>query len=118
MTTTLPGTRPPELPSRPNALWRAWFGVALIPIGLITAFAVGEALYAAFGHDAGTGPWWVELVVTVGVLAVCLAPCVLATASGRQAGRPGRIPAGIGFLAGLALVVLTLITEIGDLVRR
>ena len=73
-------------------------------------------------EDPGTAPVWVEIAVTACVLAVCLVPCVTAVSFGRRAAaggdRRGRWPAAIGFLAGLSFVVLTLVTEIGDVVRR
>jgi hypothetical protein len=104
-------------------LTRAWGGVALVPVFFLLAFAAGEGLYSAFGYSSGgTAPVWVEIIVLVAVLAICLVPCVAAAYAGQRASgagdRRGRIPAAIGLLAGAAWIVMSLVSTIADLVRR
>ena len=96
-----------------NAITRAWIAVALIPVFFFLGFAVGEVLYAVFGYkpENDDAPLWVDLIVSLLVLSVTLAPCVGSVIYGRRASRSGSrtawMPAAVGGFAGAALVVLT-----------
>ena len=113
MTVQTPHPRPALTSSQPDLLARAWTGVALIPVFFFVGFAVGELLYAVLGYkpENDDAPLWVELITSLTVLAIPLAPCIGAVTYGRRAsraGRPGaRAPIAIGALAGAGLVILT-----------
>ena len=117
-----PRTRAPADPGR--WLRRAWTAVVLVPFFFLLGFAVGEGMYAVLGYDPGTGdaPVWADLVALAPVVVVVLVPCVAAVVSGTRAlrggDRRGRVPLVIGAAAGVALLVLTIVSEVGDLVRR
>lgn len=116
--------RPTPTPEAASSwLTRAWAAVALVPLFFFLAFAVGEGLYSAFGYDSGgTAPGWVELIVFAGVLTVVLIPCAGAAYAGRRSSRAGDrrglIPMAIGLIAGAGWIILSLVSTIGDLVRR
>ncbi|WP_404387432.1 hypothetical protein [Humibacillus xanthopallidus] len=105
-------------------LTKAWVGVALVPAFFFIAFAVGEWLYSMLGHQPGSGdaPLWVVLVTTVLILAVAVAPCLVAVHYGRRAVRAGdprgRVPLVLAWLLAAGLVVLTVVSEVGNLVRQ
>jgi hypothetical protein len=124
MKTMQQSQRPAPGPAEAS-LWlgRAWGAIALVPVFFLIAFAVGEGLYSAFGYDSGgSAPVWVELIVLVAVVAVCLVSCAAAVYAGRRAiragNRSGRIPEYVGLIAGAGWIILALVTTIADLVRR
>ncbi len=91
----------------------------LIPVFFLLAFAVGEATLAILGHPSGGDvPTWASLIADVTTLAVFLAPCVAAVAFGRRAERAGlhgaAVPVVIAVVAGAAVIILTIITELGN----
>ncbi|MGZ4574129.1 MAG: hypothetical protein ACXVXY_03905, partial [Mycobacteriaceae bacterium] len=106
----------------PAGVWlgRAWIAVVLIPVFFILAFAVGEVLHSLMGYlpeNSGI-PLWVDLVATIAAIAVSLVPCTAAVLYGRRANslgaRGGLIPLCVGALAGLGLLILSIVTIIGD----
>jgi hypothetical protein len=71
---------------------RAWISVALLPIGVLLAFVVGEGLATLFGHDTGSGelaPLWVVLLAGVPAILVALVPAGFAIGFGLRARRAG-----------------------------
>ena len=106
-------------PSRPGP-WvsRSWAAVVLIPVFFVLAFALGYVLYDLFGYkpENDDAPLWVELTTTFVVLTVSLMPCVAAVMFGRHAAttgdRRGLAPMGIGMIAGVGLIVLSITTLI------
>jgi hypothetical protein len=104
---------------RQTWLGRAWASVALIPVFAFASFALGYALYDVLGYkpENADAPLWVAVGVGLVLLVVFLVPCAGAIAFGRRAGRPGRVPAALGALVGLALVVLTVVSTVGDALR-
>jgi uncharacterized integral membrane protein len=115
----------PVVPTNQQTPWltRAWVGVVLVPVFLFFAFAVGEGLYSMFGYDAGTtdAPLWVVVLVSLLVIAVIAIPCALAIHYGQRAVRAGdhrgRIPLVIGWVVGLGAVALTIVSEVGNVLR-
>ncbi|EWT00295.1 hypothetical protein N865_16500 [Intrasporangium oryzae NRRL B-24470] len=87
-------------------------------------FAVGEGLYSLFGYapETGDAPGWVVVVVSAVTVLVVLVPCVAAVYFGRRAmtagNRRGLWPVVIGAVAGFGLIALTVISEVGDALRR
>jgi hypothetical protein len=96
-----------------RVLARAWMWVALIPVFFFVGFAVGELLYAVLGYkpENDDAPLWVDLIASLGALAVTLVPCGGAVIYGRRGSRTGnhraQVAMAIGMLTGVALVVLT-----------
>lgn len=91
---------------------RAWIAVALIPVVFILAFMLAQGLYSLMGYlPENTVPLWVDLVASGVTLAVCLLPCGAAVLYGRRAAsaedRRGLVPALLGSLAGLGVIILT-----------
>jgi MFS family permease len=111
-----PSTLPP---SRDAALGRAWTAVVLIPVFAVASFVLGYVLYDLLGYkpENNDAPLWVDVVVALVLLVVLLVPCVGAVVFGRRAGRPGRVPAVLGALAGLGLTTLTVVTTVADALR-
>ena len=115
-----------DTPTEQDGQWltRAWVGVALVPAFFFIAFAVGEGLYSMLGHQPGSGdaPLWVVIVTSVLILAVAIAPCVVAVHYGRRAVRAGdsrgRVPLVVAWVLAAGLVVLTVVSEVGDLLRQ
>ena len=105
-------------------LTRAWVGVATIPVFFGIALAVGEGLYSMWGYEPGSGsaPLWVVIATTVLVLAVAVAPCLVAAHFGQRAVREGdprgRVPLVVAWLLAAGLVVLTVVSEVGNLLRQ
>lgn len=98
---------------------RAWWAVASIPVFLVVAFAVGEGVRSLLGYPSGSDiPLWASLVTDLAVLLVCALPAVVAIVLGRRARRGGvssaLAPAVIGAVVIAAVLVLTIVTEIGD----
>lgn len=118
--------RAPEPTVRDSNLWlrRAWVGVALVPVFFFVAFAVGEGVYALMGYkpENADAPVWAVVVASALVVVVVLIPCVAAVYFGRRAtkagDRRGMYPAVIGAVAGFGWVVLTIVSEVGNVVRR
>lgn len=120
MSNAAQGERPTE--TSPAGVWlgRAWIAVALIPVFFILAFAVGQVLYSLMGYlpeNAGI-PLWVDLAATIPTLAVFLVPCAAAALYGRRVNsvgdRRGLAPLGIGALAGLGLLILSIVTIVSS----
>jgi hypothetical protein len=95
----------------------------LVPLFFFIAFAVGEGIYALMGYkpENADAPVWAVIVASALVLLVVLIPCVAAVYSGRRAiksgDRRGMYPAVIGAVAAVGWVVLTIVTEVGNVVR-
>jgi hypothetical protein len=92
---------------------RAWISVALLPVGVLTAFVVGEGLASLFGYDTGSGelaPVWVVMAAGVPAMLVALVPAGLAVGYGlraRRAGDPrGVVPAIVGCALAAGFVAL------------
>lgn len=118
--------RPPVRSPRDSGDWlrRAWTAVVLVPVFFFLAFAVGEGMYAVLGYDpaAADTPVRVDLVALVPILVVALIPCAAAVFFGRRAtevaDRRGMVPLVIGAVAGVGVLVLTIVSEVGGIVRR
>ena len=118
--------RAPEPTIRDSNPWlrRAWAGVALVQLFFFIAFAVAEGLYAAMGYkpENADAPVWAVVVASALAVVVVLTPCVAAVYFGRRAikggDRRGLFPAVIGAVAGVGWVVLTIVSEVGNVVRR
>ncbi|HET7488165.1 MAG TPA: hypothetical protein VFJ85_09565 [Acidimicrobiales bacterium] len=103
-------------------LARAWAAVALVPVGFLLAMGAGEATVSVLGGSVGgDNAWWVTAASDLVALAVFAVPCAAAVTFGWRARRGGAphagVPLVIGALAGLAGVVLTVVTEFGDALR-
>lgn len=98
-----------------RSVTRAWISLALVPIFLILAIAVGEGLYALLGYEPenADAPFWVNLAASVPALLVMLVPSVSAGFYGWRAYRVGDrravVPAVLTVLIGLWFTVLTVI---------
>lgn len=116
----------PVVPTGQQAPWltRAWVGVVLVPVFFFIAFAVGEGLSSMLGYEAGTtdAPVWVVVLVSLVVVAIIAVPCAIAIHYGQKAVRAGdlrgRIPLVVGWVVGLGAIVLTLVSELGNVLRR
>lgn len=116
---------PPTTTSGDSGRWlrRAWGALALVPVFFLLAFAVGEALYGVLGYqpENADAPIWVVLVVLVPILVVVLTPCVAAVFYGRRArdsgDRRGVFPVAIGALVGVGWLVLSIVSEVGNIIR-
>lgn len=116
----------PEPTAAGSSPWlrRAWTGVALVPVFFVIALAVGEGIYAVMGYrpEDADAPIWAVVTASALVLLVVLIPCVAAVHFGRRAikggDRRGAVPAVIGAVAGVGWVALTVISEVGNAVRR
>lgn len=113
--------RPSGTPaSSGDPLGRAWIAVALIPVFFFLAFALGYVLYDLLGYkpENDDAPFWADLVATLPVIAISLAPCTAAVIYGRRSNglgdRRGLVPLVIGALAGLALAILSTASLIGS----
>ena len=118
--------RAPEPAVRDSSPWllRAWVSVALVPLFFFIAFAVGEGIYALMGYkpENADAPVWAVVGASALVILVVLIPCVAAVYFGRRAikggDRRGVFPAVIGAVAAVGWVVLTVVSEVGNVVRR
>lgn len=116
----------PAQAPRDSAPWlgRAWAAVVLVPVFWFIAFAVGQGMYALLGYkpENADAPVWVDVVALVPVIVVALIPCAAAVIFGRQARRGGDrrgvLPLVIATIAGVGLLVLTIVSEVGDIVRQ
>ncbi|HET8604693.1 MAG TPA: hypothetical protein VFM09_12250 [Marmoricola sp.] len=91
----------------------AWISVALVPVGFVLAFFVGEGLLTAQGYDSTDTsiPAGAVLLSAVPAIVVMLAPCAAAFALGwsaRDVDPRGRAPALVGVVLGSVFVVLNL----------
>lgn len=89
-----------SVPTGARHVRRAWLSLALLPVGLVGAFAVGEGLVTLLGaepHGDEVPPLWVALVAFTPAFAVFAVPAVLAwhqARLGAAAGdRRGVVPA-------------------------
>lgn len=103
---------------RESAL-RAWVGVALFPVFLFGSVIVTLLLYEAFGYkpENADAPLWVDSLIGLVAIAICLLPCAAAVFYGRQAYlagyRSGLIALAVGALAGLSVTALTVVSTLG-----
>ena len=95
---------------------RAWWSLALFPLSLAGAFAVGEGLASLFGHPAGgtdAAPVWVMLAAAGPALLVFVTPAVLAVVFARRAQREGdhggRVPMWVAVALATAFVLLNVV---------
>jgi hypothetical protein len=94
-----------------------------VPVFFLIAFALGEGLYSLLGYkpENADAPVWALLVVDIPVLLVVLIPCAAAVVFGRRSSqmgdRRGRLPLIIGVAAGVGWLVLTIVSEVGNIVR-
>lgn len=118
--------RPPKRTPPDSGRWlgRAWTAVVLVPVFFFIGFAVGEGMYALMGYEPANAdaPVWVVLVALTPAIVLVLIPCAAAVVFGRRAtkggDRRGMVPLVIGVIAGVGLLVLTIVSEVGDIVRR
>jgi hypothetical protein len=95
-----------------------------VPVFFFIGFAVGEGMYALLGYEPANAdaPMWVNLVALTPVIVVVLIPCAAAVFFGMRATRAGdrrgTVPMIIGMIAGVGLLVLTIVSEVGNIVRR
>lgn len=95
-------------------LRNAWIAIALIPVALVVAMVLGEAVIGALGYPAGekTPPLGLRAAVGIPASLLLIAPGVLAGIYGLRARRAGEarglVPAvgGIVFAAIFALQLL------------
>ena len=118
--------RAPDPRARDSNPWlrRAWVSVALVPLFFLIAFAVGEGIYALMGYkpEDADAPVPAVVVVSALVVAVVVIPCVAAVHFGRRAvkggDRRGVYPAVVGAVAAVGWVTLTVVSEVGNVLRR
>ena len=118
--------RPPARTPSDSGRWlgRAWTAVVLVPVFFFIGFAIGEGMYALMGYEPANAdaPVWVDLVALAPVIVVVLIPCAAAVFFGRRTtkggDRRGMVPLVMGVIAGVGLLVLTIVSEVGDIVRR
>ncbi len=101
---------------RSTNLARAWIAVALIPVGFVLAFVVGEGLYALLGYqpEVASEPWWVALVAAVPAIVLFLVPCAAAVWYGNKARAEGNraalLPMVLGLVFGLWMLVMNTVS--------
>jgi uncharacterized membrane protein YjgN (DUF898 family) len=100
----------------------AWIALAWLPVSLVLGFAAGEAMLSALGYSSGgSAPAWASAVSDVTALLVCVIPCIVAVVvawRARRADQPKAIrPLLVGVVLGTALVVITVVSTVGDIVR-
>lgn len=103
------------------ATWlsRAWLSVALTPVFFFVAFAVGEGIISGLGYTSGGSlPLRVTLLSDIGAVGAFLIPCVTAVWFGSKARRAGVhravVPMAIGIALGIGVLLLTIISELGN----
>jgi hypothetical protein len=102
-----------------NDVTRAWISVALLPVGVLAAFLVGEGLATLLGYDTGSGelaPVWVVIVAGVPAMLVALVPAGLAVGYGLRARRAGDsrgvVPAIVGCVLAASFVALNVMSYV------
>lgn len=98
---------------------RAWISVALVPVGVVAAMVVGDALASAFGYESGSGepaPLWVAAAAGIPSLLVAVVPGAFAVWFGLRARRAGdergQVPALVGGALGIGFVALNALSFI------
>ncbi len=109
----------PAPPVHSKDVVRAWVSVALLPVGLVLAFVVGEGLTTLLGHRAGSGelaPLWIVLLAGVPATIVALVPAGLAVGYGvrarRAKDRRGVVPEVVGCAIAVCLVGLNVMSYV------
>lgn len=113
MSTAVPHPAAPHH-ARGSAMHKAWWSLGLIPVGLLAAFLVGEAIPALLGYDIAstTPPWWVMALALLGSLIALALPLPItwrfsraAQAQGEHGSREPLIVAGafVGIFAAVTL---------------
>ena len=67
---------------------KAWWSLALLPVGFVAAFVVGEGLLALYGqepHADQMPPWWAVMGAGVPALVVFAVPMLVTLHFGRRA---------------------------------
>jgi hypothetical protein len=116
----------PLVPTGHETPWvtRAWIGVALVPVFFFIAFAVGEGLYSMLGYEAGSvnAPGWTIAGIAALTFAVVVIPCVIAIHYGRRAMKAGdlrgRTPMIIGWVVAAGWLVMSVVSEVGNVLAR
>jgi hypothetical protein len=99
----------------PN-LTRSWIAVALIPVGFVPAFVVGEGLYALLGHqpEVAPEPLSVAPVAAVPAIGLFLIPRASAVWYGNKAPvegyRAALLPMVVGVVLGLWMLVMNTVS--------
>jgi hypothetical protein len=92
----------------------AWCSLALYPLTLVAAFAIGEGLYSEITNDQGNIAAWQVLVAATPAMLVFVVPGVIAVALGRKAvrlgRRDGRVPAIVGTAIALGFVAQNILS--------
>ena len=87
---------------------RAWWSLALYPVALVAAFAIGEGLITLITDDVDDHTFWQVLVAGIPALIVFVVPGILAVTQGRKAMRlgctGGKAPAIVGGVIAIAFV--------------
>lgn len=102
-----------------DTLTRAWVSVALMPVFLLGSVILTLFLYELFGYkpENADAPLWVDSVIGLLAIAMCLVPCAAAVWYGRRSNvvgdRRGLIPMAVGAIAGLSVTVLTVVSTLG-----
>lgn len=83
---------------------------------------MGEGVTSLLGYPAGSAaPTWDTVVTDVAATVTVLLPCLAAVLYGRPAykagDRRGVLPAVLGTAAGLGWRILTIVSEVGNLLR-
>ena len=101
-------------------LRNAWVAVALLPVALVAAMAVGEGLISALGYSSTTPvPVGPVLLAAVPALLILIAPGITAVYYARRAYRAGRRDANVpAWIGGMAVVVMVVLNILGFLVGR
>lgn len=113
---------PEQRSGRSGRIATAWLILAWLPVSLVLAFIAGEGLVSALGYPVGgSNPAWVSIVTDAVTCAIAVLPCVLAAVVAwrdHRAQVDGALrPFVVAITLGLALVVITLVSLIGDLTR-
>ncbi|GAA1477544.1 hypothetical protein GCM10009623_19900 [Nocardioides aestuarii] len=113
-----------SVPTGARHVRRAWLSLALLPVALVAAFAVGEGLVTLLGaepHGAEAAPLWVVLLAFPPAFLLLSVPAALAWHQARLAAaegdRRGRVPAVIGGVVTGWFLLTNLASYVVDLVR-
>ena len=106
--------------ARRNIRWvrAAWVSVALVPVGVVLSFFVGEGLLTAQGYESSDSaiPVGVVLLAALPAVLVMLLPCLAAFGFGwrvRHEDPRGRVPAVVGLALGVAFLAINLVGLLG-----